>query len=134
MLQKIENYLHACSRLEEGVAALSACQDGALARILRDGVIQRFEFTFELAWKSLKDYMVDQGSGVSELNFPKNVLRAAYAGELISDEDAWLHMLDARNITSHVYDEKTAEEIAGQICGEFLPPLKALSAFYQKNV
>lgn len=133
MLQKIENYLNACARLEEGAAALSACRDSALTRILRDGVIQRFEFTFELAWKSLKDYMVDQGSDASELTFPKSVLRAAYAGGLISDEEAWLHMLDARNITSHVYDEKTAEEIADQIGGEFLSPLKALAAFYQDN-
>ena len=103
MLQKIEHYISALAQLEQAVVIYQKSQQDAL---YRDGLIQRFEFTVELAWKSIKEYLEDQGSTT-----PIATPRA--------------------NITSHVYDEKTAEDVAAQICNDFLPLLKALGKFYR---
>ena len=130
MLQKIENYAAAVERLGEAVDESRRNPDSS---VVRDGVIQRFEFTFELAWKSLKDYMEDQGLNLPAPAFSKQVFKAAYAGQIIHDEAVWLRMLDARNLTSHVYDEKTAADILRMIGTEFLPALQALSLYYRQN-
>lgn len=73
-----------------------------------DATIRRFEFTFELAWKFLKDYFIEQGV---VLNFPKEVLKEAYSSKLIDDETVWIAMLNDRNMTSHTHDESLADEI-----------------------
>lgn len=77
-----------------------------------DATIQRFEFTFELAWKLLKDYFAEKGI---VLNYPKDILRQAYQAGLIENEELWLAMLHDRNMTSHTYDEKLADQIYANI-------------------
>ena len=128
MLQKIDNYINALAQLEQAVAIYQKSQQDAL---YRDGLIQRFEFTVELAWKSIKEYLEDQGSIISSISSPRAILKEGYAAGMILDGESWNDILTARNITSHVYDEKTAIGVANQICNEFLPPLQALRAFYR---
>ena len=94
-------------------------------------MLQRFEFTFELGWKALKEYMLDAGMQ-NTLQFPKQVLREAYAAELIDDEGVWLDMLNARNQTSHIYDDHTAAVIAAKIQNAYLPELQKLAARWEK--
>lgn len=127
MLQKIENYNSALAQLEQAVAIYQKSQQDAL---YRDGLIQRFEFTVELSWKSLKEYLEDQGF-VLAASPPRAVLKDAYAAGVIQDAERWNRILTARNITSHVYDEKTADGVAAQICNDFLPVLQALGRFYR---
>ncbi len=124
---KIKNYLSAVQRLAEGVADY---EQFPTSTTMRDGVIQRFEFTFELAWKSLKEYMADQGS-TAQLQFPKQVLKEAYSAGIISDERVWVDMLSSRNITSHIYDDKQASAVMADIQSRFLPILMDLAKFYQ---
>ena len=81
--------------------------------VIRDGVIQRFEFTYELAWKTAKEYLED--IGIVDKTSPKAVIKEAFAQKLIIDEKSWLLMLNDRNLTSHVYKEEMAEEIAERI-------------------
>lgn len=76
--------------------------------IQRDAAIQRFEFTFELAWKALKDFYFEKGI---DLNSPKDVFRHAFASGDIQDEKIWLEMLKDRNLTSHTYNEPLACEV-----------------------
>ena len=128
MLQKIENYHHALARLAEAVQIYTADPGDAL---YRDGLIQRFEFTVELAWKSLKEYLEDQGA-VLGIASPRGVLKEAYAAGVITDAETWNRIIEARNITSHVYDEKTAQTVADQIAREFLPVLQKLGTFYRE--
>ena len=130
MLQKIENYCKAVDRLNEAMPALAQNPDST---IIRDGVIQRFEFTFELAWKSLKEYMEDQGADMSGITFSKQVFKAAYAAQVINDAKVWLDMLDSRNITSHVYDDKQAAKVVSDIRDHYLAPLTALADFYRNE-
>lgn len=93
---------------------------------IRDGVIQRFEFCTELAWKTLREYLTEQG--YTDLNSPKNVMKTAFADGILNDEQGWLEILDARNITSHVYDEATAEKIFNNIRGTYADLFKQLTA------
>lgn len=128
-MKKVENYLKAVQRLEE---ANTEYLKNIENDVIRDGLIQRFEFTFELAWKASKEYLIDQGFS-NDLHFPKQVLRAAYENHMIDNEEAWLKMLDSRNRTSHIYDDKVAAAIAKNITGSFLPVLKKLSDYFKGN-
>ena len=99
----------AVTRLEEALSEYAAAQSD----IVRDGVIQRFEFCTELAWKTLREYLIDQG--YAEVNSPKSVMRQAYADGVLHEEDAWLSLLGDRNSTSHIYDDATAQRIFSRI-------------------
>jgi nucleotidyltransferase substrate binding protein (TIGR01987 family) len=105
---KVNNFNNALAKLKEGIAKYDEAND-----LLRDGIIQRFEFTFELAWKTLKAVFEDEG--LSGLNSPKTVLREAFAAELIKDDELWLSMLSDRNSTAHIYNEQLAIEICHNI-------------------
>ena len=97
---------------------------------IRDGMIQCFAFSFELAWKALKEYMTEQG--VPDLQFPKQILQEAYATGLIDDQAVWLEMLRARNSMLHIYDDELAAKIAQRIDAVFLPVLQSLVQFFER--
>lgn len=90
----------------------------------RDGVIQRFEFCTELAWKSTREYLLSEG--YVDINSPKAVMKQAYADNLIEDEQAWLELLYSRNLTSHLYDDNTASDIFNSIKNKYLSLFKEL--------
>lgn len=81
--------------------------------VVRDGVIQRFEFCTELAWKATREYLLDQG--YTDINSQKSVMRQAYADGLLTDQEGWLKLLEDRNATSHIYSDQTAAEIFHRI-------------------
>ena len=114
---KRDNYLRAVQRLGEALEEYAANPTDTV----RDGVIQRFEFTFDLAQ--------DQGA-TTPLQFPKQVLREAYAAELIDDERLWLDMLDARNSTSHIYDDRQAAAVMSGVQERYYKALRALASLY----
>lgn len=95
---------------------------------VRDGVIQRFEFCTELAWKTLREYLLDQG--YTEINSPKATIRQGFVEGAITDE-AWLSLLDDRNLTAHVYDDKTAAAIFQRIHTQYLFMFTALINYLQ---
>lgn len=125
-MKKIENYLKAVDRLSEAIEEYSSNINNT---VLRDGLIQRFEFTFELSWKALKEYMIDQGIK-DELQFPKQVLKTAYENHIINNENVWNEMLNARNSTSHIYDDKVAEHIGKSICNNYATEFKELKKYF----
>ena len=91
--------------------------------IIRDAIIQRFEFTFEVVWKTLKLYLERQGH---ECGGPRPTLKKAFAENLIpnpEEADVWLQMLEDRNLTSHAYDEALANRIYGHIVRDYAPLL-----------
>jgi nucleotidyltransferase substrate binding protein (TIGR01987 family) len=85
-----------------------------------DATIQRFEFVFELAWKTLRYMLLDAGITT---NTPRATLKAAFQGGLIDEEGAWLALLEARNLTSHTYDEELAARVY-QLVIETLPVIR----------
>lgn len=114
---KFEKFSKAFATLE-AIYLNPATQD----RINIDATIQRFEFTFELANKFLKDYFLDKGI---VLNYPKEIIKEAFAIGLIDNESLWVQMLNDRNMTVHTYNEKLADEIYQRI-KDYVPELKKL--------
>ncbi len=92
---------------------------------MRDGLIRRFEFTCELAWKALKVKLMDLG--YSEINGPKPILKEAFANGLIENQDKWIIIINDRNLTSHIYDEQTAIEISERIINEHFCEIEKLA-------
>lgn len=89
------------------------------------GIIQIYEFTFELAWKTVKDYLEENQVAVK---FPRDTIKEAFKYELL-DGDAWIDMLEKRNLISHTYDEKNTEMAYRLIVGIYF---KAIGEVYQK--
>ena len=126
-MKKADNYLRAVKNLDAAAEIWRASPSDAL---YRDGLIQRFEIAAELSWKSLKDYMEDQGVRL-QFATPKYIMKEAYAAGFVDDEGAWLNILQARNEMSHLYDENAAIATAQRVCDEFMPAFRALAAFYR---
>lgn len=90
---------------------------------IRDSAIKRFEFTYELMWKTLKAHLEEKGVKVFT---PRDVLKSSFQAGLIDDNPLWMVMIDTRNATSHVYNEKMAEGVYADL-PRYLPLLKSLS-------
>jgi nucleotidyltransferase substrate binding protein (TIGR01987 family) len=114
--EALRKFEQALSRLAEAVAA-------APSSLQADAVIQRFEFTFELLWKTLKIYLIDLGI---ETKSPKETLKATFKQGWITDEKLFLDMLEDRNQTSHVYDQSEADIIFNHIRQTYLPALESM--------
>lgn len=96
-----------------------------LNELEREGVIQRFEYTFELAWNTLKDRLEYSGIVLTEVT-PRNVIRQACAARLIADAEIWIDMLTDRNLMSHTYDFARFEAVIGNIRSRYLAVLDVL--------
>lgn len=125
---KLQNYKNALSRLHESLEEAKTSN----SLTVRDGVIQRFEFTAELAWKTAREYLLTLE--ITGINNPKSVMSEAFLNQLITDEAGWLQILRDRNATSHIYDEEDATEIFRRIAAahirlfdELLHKLQAIS-------
>ncbi len=112
---KLENLSHAIKRLREAVTAYKNESDN---KLYRDALIQRFEFTFELAWKSATEILRENGI-ILDIISPKSVFKSAYSVGYIEDEEIWIGILEDRNLMSHIYDEETADRIADDICNRY---------------
>jgi nucleotidyltransferase substrate binding protein (TIGR01987 family) len=119
--QRFQNYRQALSRLSDAVAL---SRQRALSDLEQQGLVQAFEFTHELAWNVLKDYLEEQG--YVGLIGSKNATREAFGNGLLEDGDAWMDMIKARNLTSHTYKTEVAEDIAKAILSRFHPALVAM--------
>ncbi|MRI58607.1 MAG: nucleotidyltransferase [Epsilonproteobacteria bacterium] len=116
VLLKLSYYKAALTRLEEAV-------EEAIDELDKDGVLQRFEFTFELLWKSLKAILAYEGI---ECYSPKSCIKEAFKANLIPEDEIFLDMLEDRNLSSHIYDKNKSEEIFERIKKVYLPFLQKL--------
>jgi nucleotidyltransferase substrate binding protein (TIGR01987 family) len=105
--ERLKSYSKALLQLE------SALQQKQFSVLEKDGVIKRFEFTFELAWKTLQDKLYDQG--YLSTKGPKPVIKQAFNNGIITDGQAWIDMLIDRNNPTHLYDESAAVSIFDRI-------------------
>lgn len=119
--QRFQNFENAYKLLSEAAGGVDK-----LNRLEKEGMIQRFEFTLELAWKTLKDKMEFDGV-VFDTAAPRQVLRQAYKMKYIDDAQIWFAMLADRNLMSHTYDIEGFERIVESVSA---PYLKAITALY----
>ena len=118
---RFRNFARAFSLLSEALEG--EVED--LNDLEREGVIRRFEHTFELSWNTLKDRL--EYDGVIMQSFtPRNVIRTAVATGLVSDGQTWMNMLEDRRNTSHRYDSALLESVISNIQSNYLPILEAL--------
>lgn len=125
--QRFANYKKALSQLKE---AVTLSRQRPLSRLEKQGVIQAFEFTHELAWNVLKDFLKDQGH--QNIKGSKDVTRAAFKVELITDGEQWMAMIQSRNISSPTYDERTAERLVTSIINDYFPRFENLQTEMEK--
>jgi nucleotidyltransferase substrate binding protein (TIGR01987 family) len=119
--QRFDNLLKAHQTLFDAVELARA---RPLSPLETQGLIQSFEFTHELAWNVLKDYL--EHKGIVGLIGSKDASRTAFKNGLIENGDDWMAMIEARNLTSHTYDPKTAEGVAQDIVKRFFPAFQFL--------
>ena len=120
-IQRFTHFVKALSQLKE---AVDLAQQRPLSRLEAQGMIQAFEFTHELAWNTLKDFLEDRG--VQGLYGSKDASRAAFKAGLIENGEAWMDMIQSRNLTTHTYDEATAAQIISAIRSTYFPEFEAL--------
>ncbi|KZY80477.1 nucleotidyltransferase [Oleiphilus sp. HI0068] len=116
--QRFKNFQRAFLLLREAVESDIA----SFSQLEKEGVIQRFEYTFELAWKVLKDKMEFDGIILNQIS-PKSVVRQAYQSKYINDAETWLRMIGDRNLMSHTYDFSKFEQVIDSIKISYLPML-----------
>ncbi len=114
-IQRFNNYTKALSRLQNAVDLSKTRQ---LTELEKQGLVQAFEFTHELAWNLIKDYFKYQGS--SEIYGSRDASREAYNKGLIKNGHIWMEMIVSRNKTSHTYNEETVGEITTAIINEYI--------------
>lgn len=127
-VQRLDNFSRALTRLQE------ALHNGpkSLNQLEKEGAVQRFEYTLELAWKTLKDYLVASGV-VLTAGTPRNVIKDAFSAQLIDNGKIWIDMIDHRNLLSHTYDPSIFEEAVAAIVTRYLPAIEALHAFLSEQ-
>ncbi len=124
--EKIKDLENAVSRLDEAIKDSKKIE----LSTLKDGVIQRFEFTLELSWKILKTYLVNEG--IDCVNTPKSVVREAYKAGIIKNGEVWIEMIDDRNLTSHIYSQSMADDIYLRITKKYFKELDLLFHFLKE--
>ena len=119
--QRFDNFQRALQVLERGV---DLGQQRPLSELEQQGLIQAFEFTHELAWNLLKDYL--QYEGISGIIGSRDATRLAFQNDLISDGEGWMAMIKARNQSSHTDNLEQAQVIARDVIDRFAPLFGAL--------
>jgi nucleotidyltransferase substrate binding protein (TIGR01987 family) len=119
--QRLQSYTRAVSLLDEAVSQ----GPERLNTLEKEGTVQRFEFTLELGWNLLKDYLEASGVELASVT-PKSVIKSAFAARLIDQGQTWADMLQWRNNLSHRNDDALLESGMTKICRDFLPAFVAL--------
>jgi nucleotidyltransferase substrate binding protein (TIGR01987 family) len=115
-IQRFQNFKGAFHQLAK---AAKLAQERDLSELEQQGMIQAFEFTHELAWNVLKDYLEEQG--FTGIIGSKNATREAFKNGLLENGGVWMDMIDSRNKSTHTYDCATAEKIATAITSGYVP-------------
>lgn len=123
--QRFSNFNKAFKKLEE---AILFSKKDELSELEMEGLIQRFEYTYELAWKTLQDYL--KSSGYEGIFGPSQVLNQALQIGLIENPEAWRRLKKSRELTSHTYNSQMAKEISSSIIKEY----NELFQFLQKQL
>ena len=120
-LQRFDNFQRVLGRLED---AVQISRKRELSELEKQGLIKAFEFTHELAWNTLKDFLTEQGA--EKMYGSRDTTRAAFREGLIHNGELWMNMTKSRNLASHTYREEVAQEIYQQIVEHYFQAFEAL--------
>ena len=128
--QRFQNFDRALRLLSEALLGRGLDELSALEQ---EGAIQRFEYTYELAWKTMKDYLDDSGVIITPIT-PRQVLKEAFAANLTTDGQVWIDMMLHRNMLSHTYDFERFTEILLAVQVRYLQALTALHDWFAERI
>lgn len=123
--QRLDNYGRAFKQLGNAVEVHTLQPDNELIQM---ALVKAFEMAFELAWKTMKDYLRYNGIDVK---LPREVIKQASANDIVANGQLWIDMLENRDTMAHVYDEARARTTVQLICQQYLPALTQLYRFLQ---
>lgn len=115
--QRLDNFRKAFSQLTEFI------EKPELNKFEQQGLIQCFEYSFELAWKTMKDYLEEQGFSIKS---PRMAIQTGFQIQLLQDGHTWIDALEKRNLMAHTYDENLTNEVEKLIRTSYYPILKEL--------
>lgn len=120
-IQRLAHYQRALAKLQE---AVQLAQQRPLSELEQQGLIQVFEFTHELAWKTLKDFL--ESRDVQPLYGSRDTTREAFKQGLLENGEIWMKMIESRNLTSHTYNEQVAQQVVDSVIQLYFNELQAL--------
>jgi nucleotidyltransferase substrate binding protein (TIGR01987 family) len=120
-IQRFNNFNKALAQLTE---AVELSKQRKLSKLEEQGLIQAFEYTHELAWNTLKDFL--ENRGVKNIFGSKDATRAAFKTDLIDEGEVWMQMIESRNLTTHTYDEATATKIIAAVIDSYFAEFEKL--------
>jgi nucleotidyltransferase substrate binding protein (TIGR01987 family) len=123
--QRYVNFKKAFNQLK---AAINRIDE--LDNLAKEGLVQRFEYTYELAWKTIKDFIESKGEPEK---YQKDILKKAFQLEIIDNGEIWLEMLTKRNLMAHTYNETTFEEIVKDINEKYFVEIQKLIIFFNRE-
>lgn len=126
-LQRLDNYEKALSNLTE---AVQLAAQRSLSKLEKQGLIQSFEFTHELAWNVMKDYFAYQGNPA--VTGSRDAVREAFSAGMIQDGGVWMSMIKSRNQTSHTYNQGIADAIVELILNLYHTEFMSFLLFMQQ--
>jgi len=124
--QRFDNFQRALQQL---TLAVRLQEKRALSDLEQQGLIQGFEFTHELAWNVLKDYL--EMEGIQGLVGSRSTVREAFKRGLIADGEAWMDMIEKRNLSSHTYNLAIAQTIASAVVERYYPAFLSLQQRFE---
>ena len=127
--QRLQNF-ELAFRLLRG--ALEGKSLDELSDLEKEGLVQRFEYTFELAWKTLKDYLEYTGIKFEQVT-PRNSIKQAFAAKVIDDGDTWIHMLEQRNLMAHTYNRENFEKAIRYITERYMGAMDRVFTFLKEK-
>ena len=122
--ERQSDYKKALSKLKEALREEPT-------EIVIDGILHRYEFTFELAWKTIKDYLEYMGI-VNKVGSPRENIQLAYQQGIINDGELWIEMMLSRNSLSHLYDEETSRKIYNDIKNKYIQAFENLEEEFEE--
>lgn len=102
-----------------------------LSILEKEGMVRRFEYTFERSWKTLKDYLESRGV---QVQFPRDIIKEAFSAGIIHDGEVWMSMLDNRNLMSHTYQEEILKDVVNNIHSEYFPAITRLTEYLETEL
>lgn len=117
-IQRFNNFIKALGQLRKFI------EKGALSELEEQGLIQAFEYTYELAWNVVKDYFESQGE--TDIHGSRDAFRLAFKRGLIEEGETWMNMIKSRTQTTHTYNEDVAQKIASDIVNLYFPEFEKL--------
>ncbi len=127
-IERFENYQKAKENL---TAAQEFVKENGITNIAIMALVQAFEITFELAWKTLKDYLEYNGIKVTT---PRETIKESFQNNIIQDGQIWIDMMESRNKTSHTYNVDFANQLANDILEKYIPQFEILHTFFKGKI